>query len=210
MCILTIKHDENLLTQHAKSQIVVLGNHEDRLRSKLDKFASVLRGNSLHFLISMAIQKRCPLCQGNCKNAFCQGILPPEEITIVRPPSGDPNADPQEYWLLLRTLYCLRQSPCHWYDRINAILHSIGLIPSLEDPCLYFGLIQDPSDSSGTKSDVPLSLGLYVDNFVYYSEDLAVEDLFCQLLAQWCKVDLMGIINWFLDITSLGVLLLCW
>ncbi len=97
MCILTIKCGKNLLPQCAKSWIVVLGNHEDRLWSKSDKFTPVLCGNLLRFLISMAIQRRHPLCQGDCKNAFCQGILPPEEVTIVRPPSGDPNADPQEY-----------------------------------------------------------------------------------------------------------------
>jgi hypothetical protein len=100
-----IKRDKNLLPQHAKSWIVVLGNHKDRLRSKLEKFAPVLCGNLLCFLISMAVQKRCPLCQGDCKNAFCQGILHSEEVTVVRPPSCDPDADPQEYWLLLRTLY---------------------------------------------------------------------------------------------------------
>jgi hypothetical protein len=31
MCVLTIKKDENLLPLRAKSRIVVLGNHEDRL-----------------------------------------------------------------------------------------------------------------------------------------------------------------------------------
>jgi hypothetical protein len=77
----------------------------------------------------------------------------------------------------------------------NAILCSIGLTLSLEDPCLYSGFIQNPSDPSGTKTDVPLSLGLYIDNFIYFSEDPAVKDLFCQLLAQWCKVDFMGIVN---------------
>ena len=30
-------------------------------------------------------------------------------------------------------------------------------------------------------SDHPLSLGLYVDDFVYFSEDPAVEALFCRL-----------------------------
>ena len=39
-------------------------------------------------------------------------------------------------------LYGLRQSPRHWYDKINAILISIGLKPSLEDPCLYSGLFR--------------------------------------------------------------------
>jgi hypothetical protein len=57
MCVLTIKWDENLLPQQAKPCIVVLGNHEDRVWSKLDKFAPVLRGDSLRFLVSMAVQQ---------------------------------------------------------------------------------------------------------------------------------------------------------
>jgi hypothetical protein len=47
ICVLTIKQDKNLLPQHAKSCIVVLGNHKDRVWSKLDKFAPVLWGDSL-------------------------------------------------------------------------------------------------------------------------------------------------------------------
>ncbi len=122
MCILTIKRDENLLPQHAKSQIVVLGNHKDIVWSKSDKFVPVLCNESLCLLIIMAVKKWCPLCQGDFKNAFCQGILTPEEATIVRPPLGNPDADPHKYWLLLQTLYGLRRNPQHWYDKINAIL----------------------------------------------------------------------------------------
>jgi hypothetical protein len=162
MCVLTIKKDENLLPLHAKSWIVVLGNHEDRIWSKSNRFARVLCQNSLRFLVSLAIQKRCPLCQGDCKNAFCQGILPPDEITIVCPPQGAPDVEPNEYWLLQCTLYGLRHSRRHWYDKINAILCSFGLRPSLKDPCLYSGFIQDPSDCSHVPSTTPLTLGLYV------------------------------------------------
>ena len=134
---------------------------------------------------------------GDCKNAFCQGILPPDEVTIVRPPSGDPDAEPGEFWLLLRTLYGLWRSPRHWYDKINAIFRSIGLTPSLEDPCLYSGYLVDPSNPSNIKSQYPLSLGLYVDDFVYFSEDHQVEALFCRLLSQQCKST-----SWVLSIGS--------
>jgi hypothetical protein len=119
---------------------------------------------------------------------------------IVRPPSGDPEADPQEYWLLLKTLYGLRRSPRHWYDKINAILLSLGLTPSLEDPCLYSGFVTDPKDPSNSPSEHPLTLGLYVDDFVYFSEDPAVESLLCRLLGERCKVDFMGIVEWFLGV----------
>jgi hypothetical protein len=113
ICVLTIKRDENLLAHRAKSRIVVLGNHKDRVWSKSDKFAPVLRSKSLRLLLSMAVEKRRPLRQGNCKNAFCQGIHPEEEVTFVRPPSSDPDTEPGEYWLLLRTLYGLGRSPHH-------------------------------------------------------------------------------------------------
>jgi hypothetical protein len=132
----------------------------------------------------MAVKKRCLLCQGDCKNAFCQGALPPEEVTIVRPPLGDPEAEPNEYWLLLRTLYGLCCSPQHWYKKITNIFLSIGLTPSLEDPCLFTGFIRDPNNPDSHVSDHPLSLGLYIDNFVYFLEDPKVEDLFCPLLSK--------------------------
>ncbi len=119
---------------------------------------------------------------------------------LVRPPSGDPEASPDEYWLIKRTHYGLRRSPCHWYDKINAILCSICLMPSLEDPCLYTGYIHDPANPSASALSAPLSIGVYVDNFVYISKDPAVEALFCRLLSERCKVDFMGIVEWFLGI----------
>jgi hypothetical protein len=97
MCILSIKHDKNLLPLCAKSRIVVLGNHEDRIWSKGNWYAPVLWSDSLRFLVTMAVSKRCPLRQDDCKNAFCQGVLPEDKITIVRPPSSDPKAQPNEY-----------------------------------------------------------------------------------------------------------------
>ena len=200
MCVLTIKKDDNLRPLRVKSCIVALGNHEDRVWSKSDRFAPVLHGDSLRFLVSLAVEKHRPRQQGDCKNAFCHGVLPPEETTIVRPPSGDPESDPQEYWLLLKTLSGLRCSPRHWYDKINDILISIDLTPSLEDPCLYSGFVRDPSDPSKHASEHPLTLGLYVDDFVYFSEDPTVESLFCRLLSKHCKVDFMGIVEWFLGV----------
>jgi hypothetical protein len=200
MCVLTIKKDENLRPLCAKSRIVVLGNHEDRVWKKSNKFAPVLHQDSLRFLTSMTVASRRPLCQGDCKNAFCQGILSPNKITIVPLPSNNPEPAPDEYWLLNRMLYGLWRSSQHWYDKINAILQSIGLTPLLEDPCLYTGFVRDPSDPSSVITSAPLSLGLYVDNFVYFSKDPAVETLFCRLLAKRCKVDFMGIVEWFLGV----------
>jgi hypothetical protein len=131
MCVLTIKKDKNLLPLCAKSRIVVLGNHKDCVWSKSDWYAPILCSDYLRFLVSLAVASRHPLHQGNCKNAFCEGILPMDEVTIVCPPSGDPDTGPDKYWLLLCTLYGIWRSSHHWYDKINTILISIGLnLPS--------------------------------------------------------------------------------
>ncbi len=132
------------------------------------------------------------------KNDFCQGDLPPDEVTIVHLPSGDPDTLKDKYWLLTKTLYGLSHSPCHWYQKIDSILRSIGLLPSPHDPCIYIGIIRDPHHpSSPGTSTSPLSLGLYVDDFVYFSKDHAVEQLFKCLLHQQIKVEFVGLTEWF-------------
>jgi hypothetical protein len=51
-----------------------------------------------------------------------------------------------------------------------------------------------------SQSSVPLSIGLYINNFVYFSEDPAVEALFECLLQECVKVNFMGLVEWFLGI----------
>ncbi len=84
----------------AKSHIIVLGNHEDRIWTKPEKYAPVLQPDTMHLLVSMAVKQRRTLKQGNCKYAFCQGIFLDNEITIVKPPIGNPDAKKDKYWLL--------------------------------------------------------------------------------------------------------------
>ena len=121
-------------------------------------------------------------------------------MTIVRPPSGDPDASKDKYWLLLKTQYGLLWSPHHWYDKINTILCFIGLTPNSHDPCLHSGFVRDPKDRSSSHSSKPLALGIYVDDFVYFSEDPAVKALFERLLREQVKVDFMGLVEWFLGV----------
>jgi hypothetical protein len=198
MCVLTVKPDEMLNPHRAKTRIVVLGNHEDRIWSKPEKYAPVLRADTMRLLVSMAVEQRCKLRQGDCKNAFCHGVLPPDEITIVKPPIGDPDAKKDEYWLLKRTLYGLRRSPRHWYVKIKSILEALGLKQNAYDPCLFSGHVVDPDDPSDTPTSAHLTLGLYVDDFIYFSNDATVEAKFQRLLKRHVAVDFMGDVEWFL------------
>jgi hypothetical protein len=125
-----------MLNPHqAKLRIVVLGNYNDRLWSKLDKYALVLSPDTLHLIVSMGVEWRGLLQQGDCKNAFCQGILPPDKITIVKPPISNQDAKKDKYWPLKCTLYGLHCSPRHWYDNVKKVLqHLAGLCQNFYDP----------------------------------------------------------------------------
>ena len=198
MCILTIKPDKMMNPHCAKACIVVLGNHEDTEWSKNITYAPVLRPDTMRLIVSMAMEHHRTLRQGDCKNAFCQGILPPNEITIVKPPIGDPDAKKDEYWLLKQTLYGLCRRPRHWYVKTKSILKKIGLRQNAYNPCLISGNIIDPSNPADSPCSDPLTLGLYVDDFVYFSLDPTVEAKSERILREHVTVDFLGRVEWFL------------
>jgi hypothetical protein len=68
----------------------------------------------------------------------------------------------------------------------------------------------DPNDPNGMPFSTPQSLGHYANNFVYLSEDQALEELFCRLLSNRCKVDFMDLFSGFLGSIFLGVSLVLW
>jgi hypothetical protein len=57
MCVLTIKPDEMLWPRRTKSRIVVLGNHEERIWTKSEKYASVLHPDTLRLIVSIVVQQ---------------------------------------------------------------------------------------------------------------------------------------------------------
>ncbi len=197
MCVLVIKLDEHGQPDRAKSRIVVLGNQEGRSWGKHERAAPVLKYSSLRLMASAAVERHRKLKQADYKNAFCNPTLPRDEITIIRPPLGDPDAKEGEYWLLKKTLYGLQRSPKHWYDMVTRALLDMGLQQSSHDPCLFHGF-PSTEDYPASPGDEPLTIGLYVDDMVYYSVTDAVERRFEEILAAKFKISFMGVVNWFL------------
>ena len=88
MNIFTIKPDMDGNPNRSKSRIVVLGNLERRMLSQEDKYAPVLSSTAPRLLVSMAVDDGRHLKQADCKNVFCNGISPDDEICIVKLPIG--------------------------------------------------------------------------------------------------------------------------
>ena len=80
--------------------------------------------------------------------------------------------------------------PGHWYCSVCKASLAIGLSESLYSPCLFSGEI--------IPGQPPLQIGIYVDDFVYYSQSDVVRIHFEQPLAQHVKVGFLGQCEYFL------------
>jgi hypothetical protein len=193
MCVLNVKHNENGNPVRTKSRIVVLGNMEARSWEKGEVYAPVITQTQVQLLVSMAVSHKRVLKQADCCNAFCHGVLPKDEVVIFKPPSGCPVSKQGTYWKLDKTLYGLRQSPLHWFNRISSSFKAIGLQSCPNAPCIFYGTL--------IPGEPPVYIGLYVDDFVYFSESDAVEQAFeSKLVNHGVSVDFMQTVNWFLGI----------
>ena len=120
-----------------------------------------------------------------------QSILPPTEQYVLKPPPGCPRTPKNTYWLLKQTLYGLKRSSRYWFQKATAHLKQCNLQPTPNNPCLFKG----KPDGKNT-----LYLGLYVDDFVYFSENPAAEKAFENTLQKLVQVEFMGQVTHFLGI----------
>ena len=162
MAIAVIKYDKNGKPDRAKYRIVALGNLDPNSWSKSDCFAPVLSQFELRLMVAIAAQKNCTPKSGDVCQAFCQSYLPKGENYICRPPAGCPLTPKDAYWKLKKTLYGLKRSPRHFYELAKKILLSIGFTMHPSSPCIFVGTL--------IPGEPPVYLGLYVDDFIYFSE----------------------------------------
>ena len=193
MTVSIIKKDKDGNPTRAKYRIVALGNLDPYAWDKQDCFAPVLAQHDLRLLINLAVHLNCIPKSGDVSQAFCQSFLPENELYVCRPPPGCLYNGNNKYWKLLKTLYGLKRSPRHWYNRVHTILTEIGLTRSPNSPCVYSGTL--------IPGQPPLYLGLYVDDFIFFSQSPEVEQHFeTQFATHVTKVTYNAQVDFFLGI----------
>ena len=105
---------------------------------------------------------------------------------------GCPLTKTNTYLKLKKTLYGLKRSPKHFYDLAKKILLSIGMQQHPFSPCMFYGTLID--------GDPPIYLGLYVDDFIYFSSSRKVEQKFERLFSSKIDMDLNDEVSYFLGI----------
>ena len=101
MNLFIIKPSIDGYLNRAKSRIVALGNLEQRTWSQEDKYSLVLSSTAARLLVSMAVNDGQRLKQVDYKNAFCNSILPDDEICIVQILAGYPRSTRGTFWKLM-------------------------------------------------------------------------------------------------------------
>ena len=192
MALSKIKTDKHGNPEHAKYRIVVLGNLDPHQWSSTDCFAPVLSALELCILIALATQLKVVPKTGDVSQAFVQSVLPPDEKYVCTPPKGCPITPPNTYLLLKKTLYSLKRSPRHWYNTCKKAFIKLGLCPLPNAPCIFSGVI--------IPNHPPLYLGLYVNDFVFFSKSPLVETTFQNTFNDIHKADFQPQISHFLGV----------
>ena len=197
MAISKVKKDKDGEPQCAKYCVIVLGNLDPNNWDSSDCFAPVLLSLELQLLVSIATQMKIKCKSGDVSQAFVQSTLPADEKYVIRPPKGCPITPPHTLLLLKKTLYGLRRSPRHWYETCKKTLMSIGLKPLPNAPCIF--------TSCPIQGQPPLYLGLFVEDFIYFSTSPEVEATFSKSFSAQYKVNFEPEIQHFLGLKFTNV-----
>ena len=181
MTISKIKTDEDGHPDRAKYRIVALGNLDPHNWSNSDCFAPVISPFELQLLVAISTQMKVIPKSGDVSQAFVPSVLPEDEKYVIKPPHGCPITPSKTYLLLKKTLYGLKRSPRHWYETCKSTLIKLGLKPCPNAPCIILRTL--------IEGQPPLYLGLFVDDFFFFSESPEVEQKFQQDFGQQYKVD---------------------
>lgn len=162
-----------------KARLVVRGFSQRKGIDYNETFSPVVKYTSIRFLFVLAARYKLRISQMDVVTAFLYGDLD-EEIYMVQPEgfSGDPTL----VCRLMKSLYGLKQASRQWNHKINAVLENFGFERCDADQCIYYMI----------KNDDILIVALYVDDFLIFSNNLALETKLKNCLEQNFKIKNMG------------------
>jgi hypothetical protein len=108
-----------------------------------DTYVPVAKLMSTRAVIVMANHLGMEMHQIDIKGAYLNGELNENKVLYMKHPPGYKDSDAGMCVLrLVKTLYGLKQSGCHWYQKLSSIFASLGFKQCAIDQAVYFKVIK--------------------------------------------------------------------
>jgi hypothetical protein len=122
-------------------------------------FAPVLKTASVRLISAIACKNNWDLDSFDVKCVFLWGIL--KEEIYMRQPKGFEEGDWKLLvWLMLRTIYGLKQSAMEWYEQVRAVMEELGFTRCTVDHAVF---TYDRTDSISARRIICI-IGFHVDD----------------------------------------------
>jgi hypothetical protein len=123
-------------------------------------FAPVVKPASVRLIAALACKNDWELDTFDAKRAFLWGTL--KEEIHMRQPKGFEEGDWKVLvWLMLRTIYGLKQSAMEWYEQVRSIMSDLGFVRSEADHAVFY---YDGDDDTTAGLNVKCIIGWHVDD----------------------------------------------
>ncbi|KAI6787438.1 hypothetical protein KC343_g10664 [Hortaea werneckii] len=185
--VFTIKADANGNPVRYKARWVARGFTQKHGVDYEDTYATVTKPATVKVMLSIVAANDLECQQFDLITAFLNALIQKFKIFIEQPHGFEIFFDDERLvCLLLRALYGLKQSPLLWYDELTSFLRSIGLAPTISDPCLFI------------HPDTGAYILIYVDDLLIMATTTAIIDQITSLLEQRFPLKKLGDVAWFL------------
>ncbi|KAL0393252.1 UNVERIFIED_CONTAM: Retrovirus-related Pol polyprotein from transposon RE1 [Sesamum radiatum] len=160
--VFTLKFRANGTLERYKARLVAKGFTQTYGVDYFETFSPVARLNSIHVLVSLAVNLNWPMYQMDIKNAFLYGDLN-ETVYMEQPPGYVAQGEKQRMVCKLKkAIYGLKQSPRAWFDKSSRIIGEFGFSRCQADHSVFV---------QTTKTGMVV-LAVYVDDILITGSDI--------------------------------------
>ena len=195
--VFTKKYNHDGTLNKYKARLVAKGFTQRHGVDYQETFAPTMALKSFRTLVATATSELKTLFHADVPTAFIRSTLTEESVLLEPPeipgdlvlPEGFSKCSPDELYLLLKALYGLKQAPRQWYSTMRDYLNSLGFTQAASDPCIF---VLD-------KNDEHMTIGLYVDDLLYFGDQGLIDSVMLSLQDKF-NITLLGPATHFLGI----------
>jgi hypothetical protein len=185
------KQDQDEIVVRNKARLVAQGYTQVEGLDYGETYAPLARLEAIRILLAYACAHNIKLYQIDVKIAFLNGYIN-EEVYVEKPPSFKDYKKPNHVYKLKKTLYCLKQAPRAWYERLRDFLLSKGFIMGKVDTTIFTKKIG---------KDLFI-LQIYVDDTIFGSINQDFCEEFGKMMANEFEMSMIGELSYFLGLKS--------